>query len=68
MARQKRKQRHQQRSRPAERTKKKISGLRILLIVVGAMVLIGLAAAVFGVGRPSGGPDGVWSPEHGHWH
>ncbi len=42
--------------------------LRLLWVMLGALVLIGLAAAVFGVNRPSGDPDGVWSPEHGHYH
>jgi hypothetical protein len=68
MARKRKRQRHQRRSRATEGTKERISASRILWIVLGALVLIGLAAAVFGVDRPAGGPDGVWSPEHGHWH
>jgi hypothetical protein len=68
MARNKKRQRNQRRSPATERPKEKVVAMRLLWVMLGALVLIGLAAAVFGVGRPSGGPDGVWSPEHGHYH
>lgn len=68
MARTKKKHRNQRRSRATEVTKERTSPSRILWIMLGVLVLIGLAAAVFGVDRPVSGTDGVWSPEHGHYH
>jgi hypothetical protein len=66
MARKKKRQRNQRRSRATEGTKERISPSRILWVMLGVLVLIGLAAAMFGVDRPAG--EGVWSPEHGHYH
>ena len=45
-------------------------GVKLITIaVVGAIVLLAVAAVVFrGEGRSSPVAGSVWSAEHGHWH
>lgn len=45
-------------------------GVKLLtLLVVGAIVVLGVLAAVFrGEGRSAPVAGSVWSEEHGHWH
>ena len=44
---------------------------RVLMALVGAAILGGVAAGVLGYGESSSAtamPGKVWSPEHGHFH
>ena len=44
---------------------------RVLMVVVGAMILGGLAAGLLQLRESSSmgpAPGLVWSPEHGHYH
>lgn len=42
----------------------------VMLFVIGALVIAGLAAGIssFTTKRDIARPGGVWSPEHGHYH
>jgi len=44
---------------------------RVLMVLVGAAILGGVAAGVMSFGEKSSAgplPGTVWSPEHGHYH
>jgi hypothetical protein len=54
-----------------ELKQQKTGASRFLLIVVGLLMAGGLAAGVSAMlsdRSHTGRPQGVWSPEHGHYH
>ena len=48
----------------------KARGNTMMLVVVAALVIAGLAVGIssFTSERDAARPGGVWSPEHGHYH
>lgn len=65
----KRKRRMEQAEQAAARRSTQKGVKLVTLAIVAAIVLLGVAAAVFrGEGRSSPVAGSVWSAEHGHWH
>jgi hypothetical protein len=65
----KRKRRIEQAQQAAARRSTQKGVKLVTLAIVGVIVLLGIAAAVFrGEGRSAPVAGSVWSEEHGHWH